>query len=436
MKKALALILALSLCLGLFACGNGDGGTSPTPSTAPATETPPVDPGTPTAPPDLGNDLLDKVGFYDPDYDYSANKKYKFTYMVVGMETPFNQDFHKGFTHWASKANVEYDAQIRVAATNEDYLAQLSQIKEQGYDGLLADPDMTVYAQIAQICSEIGLQWMGGMGSAQAMSIDADGNVSLGKLLHPYVGFSHFEYGIEVANKLLAYAKANWADIPLDEIGLLQLDMAISPPLHQRIEGSTQAWLAAGGSQDNIVYADVPEMTQQAAQAQAQAAISQNSQFEYWLVVAVIDDFAAAAAESLEQLGLGDQACGATVGGTMLMQQWDSGRTTSWKYALSTPTGMYAEPIFFALYAFVNGDATPENIWPSWINHSAESVAFYGDTYAQLMLPSYWMEQDSYKKLFAWADVYMGGVIYGYDQTGITRDDFPGRVSVPDYYKG
>jgi hypothetical protein len=45
------------------------------------------------------------------------------------------------------------------------------------------------------------------------------------------------------------------------------------------------------------------------------------------------------------------------------------------------------------------------------------------------------MEYDSYKRLFAWVDVYSGTDMYGYDETGVSRDDFNARATVPDYYK-
>jgi len=445
MKKTLALLLALMMAITLFASCDKETttATSPTPTAADTATAEPGDTTTPeasesTAPTqpsenDTGSDPLDKVGFYDPDYDYTQNKKFKVGYMVVGNPTVFNNDFHAAFKHWASLSNIDYSNEIIVAADNDAYLTQLRALKEQGYDGLLLDPDMMIYSQINEVCNEIGLLWMGGMG--QAMNYKEDGTPD--GLIHPYVGFDHLTYGVECGNKLLEHASTTWPDVSLDEIGFLSVDMALSPPLHQRVEGAQQAWTAAGVPTGNQYIVDVAGMmTLDAAQQAVEGFLPSHPEFEYWLILGVIDDFAQGAANALANVGLENTACVVTVGGTMLRQNWDAGVQNAWKFAYTTPNTMYGEPIFFALYAFMSGQATPETIWPSWINHSPDVVPYFGETYAQLLLPSYWMEYDSYKKLLAWADVYAGANTYGYDQTGITRDDYPARVAVPDYYKG
>jgi hypothetical protein len=447
MKKLLALFLAVCMVISLAACAGGGATTdaSATPSaagTAPASASaaPSADaaasasgtaPAGPLTDQDTGSQPLDKVGFYDPNYDYTQNKKFKVGYMCIGM-TVFNNDFDKGFAHWAKLANVDYTG-IWSASDNDGFLTQIRAFKDQGYDGLLMDPDMLIYPSIAQICDEIGMQWMGGMG--QAMKYKEDGTPN--GLVHPYVGFDHLTYGVACGNKLLEYAKQTWPDVALADIGFLSIDMALSPPLHQRVTGAMQAWTAAGVPEANQFVADVGgDMTLDAAQNVATAQLTTNAQFDHWLILGVIDDFAQGAANALENLGLSDNACVVTVGGTMLRTAWDEGRTSAWRYAYTTPNAIYGEPIFFALYAFMSGQAKPETIWPSWINHNAESVKYFGDTYAQLLLPSYWMDHETYKTLHAWADVYAQDNSYGYPTEGITRDQYPSRVAIPDYYKG
>lgn len=438
MKKLLALLLAVCMGLAVAACG----GTATTGTPAPAESTNPpastsvaatpssIAPTAPLTEEDTGTDPLDKVGFYDPNYDYTQNKRFKVAYMCIGMSV-FNNDFDKSYAHWASLSNVEYTG-IWSASDNDNFLTQIRGFKDQGYDGLLMDPDMMIYPSIADICSEIGMCWMGGMGAAMRYKEDGTPN----GLVHPYVGFDHITFGIECGNKLLEYASQAWPDVPLSDIGFLCVDFAISPPLHQRVQGAMQAWTEAGVPESNQFIADVgSSMTLDTAQNVATAQLTTNAQFDYWLVLGVIDDFAQGAANALENLGLADNACIVTVGGTMLRAAWDEGRTSAWRYALTTPNAIYGEPIFFALYAFMSGQATPETIWPSWVNHNPEAVKYYGETYAQLLLPSYWMDQENYKKLHAWADVYAQDNTYGYPTEGITRDLFPSRLAVPDYYK-
>ncbi len=437
MKKLFAILLTVCMAVTLAACA-GDtstrNGTSAQPSANTDASTPPTVETIPTAPlteEDTGLDPLDKIGFYDPDYDYSQNKKFKVAYMVLGM-TAFNNDFDKAFEHWASLSNVDYTG-IWSAADNDSFLTQIRAFKDQGYDGLLMDPDMMIYPAIAEICDEIDMQWMGGMG--QAMKWKDDGSPD--GLVHPYVGHNHFTFGTACANKLLDYAAQTWPDVPLSDIGYMAIDMALSPPLHQRVEGAMQAWAEAGAPNGNMFIADVGgDMTLDAAQNVAMAQLTTNAQYDHWLIFGVVDDFAQGAANALENLGFADNSCVATVGGSMLRTAWDEGRTSAWRYAYNTPNTIYGEPIFFALYAFMSGQATPETIWPSWVNKSPDSVANFGDTYAQLLLPSYWMEYETYKTLYAWADVYAQDNTFGYPNEGITRDQYPSRLAIPESYRG
>jgi hypothetical protein len=452
-KRILSALLIACLALTLFACGGGavdspSSSSSPppasdSPSTAPepppetpsdaTVDAPPEPPAeeTPQFVPNTGDDPLDKVGFYDPNYDYNANPKYKFIYVCIGYND-LNGTANQAFAHWATLANVQYDGYWS-AASNEELLTQLPTLKDQGYDGILIDPDMMQYEQIAKICDEIDLQWMGCMG--QAFKFD-ENNIPTG-LLHPYSGFSSIEMGRQIGDKLIEYARNNWPGVTLDQIGFIGVDMSTSLPLHQRVEGSQMAWAAAGGPAENYMITDVGgDMTVQAAQNVVESQISLNSNFEYWLINGVIEDFADGAANAIDNIfGNPDNACIATAGGNKLSKKWDEGIDSAWRYVLDTPAAVAGEPAFFALYAFVSGQATPETIWPSWVNHNPAEVPFFGDTYAQLLLPSYFQEKDNYKRLLTWANIYTRSDIYPYNEPGVKMSDFPARASIPDYYK-
>jgi hypothetical protein len=444
MKKVLALLLVLCMALALFACG-GNGNASPTGDTN--TDAAPSDTGgdAPEAPPsesvavptqpseeETGGDPLDRIGFYDPDYDYSANPRYKFMYVCIGY-SDLNADFNSAFTHWATLANVEYGGYFS-AASNEELLTQLPTLKEQGVDGVLLDPDMMQYAQIAEVCDRVGLQWMGCMGQALAW----DENMMPAGLLHPFVGFNMTQLGMMMADKLIEYGKENWADATMENTGFIGVTMSTSPPLQQRADGAKEAWLAAGYPEANFVMADVGgDMTVQAAQNVVESNIALNPHLEYWLIAAAIEDFADGAANAIDNVfGSPDNAAIATIGGKKLATKWDEGIESAWRYVLDTPTPIYAEPLFFALYAFVNGDATPETIWPSWVDRNPASVPFFGDTYATLLLPSIFQDHDNYKQMLTWANLYTRSSIYPYNEPGVTANDFPSRAAIPESYKG
>ena len=99
----------------------------------------------------------------------------------------------------------------------------------------------------------------------------------------------------------------------------------------------------------------------------------------------LIDDFAQAAASVIDQRGLTDNSCVVVFGGSGLQMQWDAGQQDSFRYALFTSQNLYAEPIIGAVYAYLNGWATPDSIWPSWImphDHGKD-----GHTYSQSGCP-------------------------------------------------
>jgi ABC-type sugar transport system substrate-binding protein len=442
MKKVLALLLVLCMAFSLFACG---GGTDNSPDTSspdastPGTESPdesPAGTGSPVAPPETpttggetGSQPLDQVGFFDRDFDYNQNPRYKFMYVCIGWQD-LNADFNSSFEHWATLANVEYGGYFS-AASNEELLTQLPTLKDQGVDGVLLDPDMMQYEQIAEVCDRVGLQWIGCMG--QALKFDADGMPA--GLIHPFVGFDMVALGYMIGERLIKYAGDNWG-VPLEEIGFIGCDMTTSFPLHQRVEGSQAAWAAAGGPAENFMIVDT-DMTTQTTQNVVEAQIALNPQLEYWLIIGVVEDVADGAANAIDNVfGNPDNACIATVGGKKLATKWDEGIESAWRYVLDTPTPVYAEALFFALYAFVNGDATPETIWPSWVDHNPASVPFFGETYAQLRLPSVFQDHDNYKRMLTWANLYTESSIYPYNEPGVTLDDFPGRGTIPDSYKG
>jgi ABC-type sugar transport system substrate-binding protein len=432
------------MALALFACGEK------TPAAPPADNNPPpagentpapADPGTPTpapiapsAPPtedELGSDPLDKVGFYDESYDYNANPKYKVIYVCIGFND-LNSDFNNAFANWAKLANVQYDGYFS-AASNEELLAQLPTLTEQGYDGILLDPDMMQFEQIKEVCDRVGLAWQGCMGQALKF-----GEAGPEGLIHPYVGFSHTEFGRQLGVKLIDYAKTNWADATNDNTGFIGVDMSTSPPLHERVLGGQIAWADAGYPAGNYFISDVGgDMTVQAAQNVVESTIALNPQIEYWLIIGVIEDFADGAANAIDNVfGNADNACIATIGGKKLATKWDEGITSAWRFVLDSPTPVYAEPLFFALYAYMSGQATPETIWPSWIDHNPALVPFFGEEYAQLQIPAYFQEQATYKQLLTWANLYTRSNIYPYNEPGITIDSYSARAAIPDSFKG
>ena len=187
-----------------------------------------------------------------------------------------------------------------------------------------------------------------------------------------------------------------------------------------------------GVTEDQYFEIDVSSygMTLQGAIDGATPVLSTNDQYKYWLIFGLIDDLAMGAATVVDQMGLTETSCINCIGGPGLQTQLDAGQHTAFRYAYATPNLLYAEPIIGALYAFKMGWATPDTLWPSWVKASDHGGE--GHSYANLLLPSYWIDESNYQQFYAWADMYSGDDYYGYSQEGVSIDDYSPFVEVPD----
>jgi ABC-type sugar transport system substrate-binding protein len=441
----LAVILALTLLFTLYACGGG-GSASPSGDSSPAGG----DTGTETAPsggdeseqaaPSSGGaepsdvpedtdamDPLDLVGRYS-FYEGKDLPAYKFIYASVGS-LPYNLDFAAGMKIWAEKVGSTCDAYH--AADDAEFMNQISTYKEQGYDGVIIDPNALLFKEAGAILDEQGLAWNGCMGTA----IEFDENYQSKGLLHPFIGFDDVGIAQMSVDKLVEHAKTNWPDVGIDEIGFITLDFSIAYQLSLRATSAAAQWRDVhGGTDDNTFIGDPGQMMATDDSRNAIVSIvSAHPEFDYWLVYGVIETMALGAASGLEEQGIDTDHCAATyMGGNSSEIQWAQGQDTAVKYVLDTPTIIYAEPLFFTVYAYVNGDATPETIYPSWRNPDP----YFGTQYAMLLLSVFWKDPTNYNDIAAWANDYIGYDYYPVSETSkpITKDSYQLYVAPPDRF--
>jgi ABC-type sugar transport system substrate-binding protein len=443
MKKILALILAVLMIATLFACG-GTTTTTPTPSAAPssaapsaaapssaapATSTEPSPAATQDSSGALGDQPLDKVGFFDPSFDYSKGTRYKVQYMTSATG-PLYDGASLAFAYWCEKMNMEYSPLWSSGGDNDAFLNNLQTFIDQGVNGFIFDPDVNTYMRIKQICEEGGVQWMGFMSPAYNNEDEAK------PMIHPFVGFDHYWFGQQMGLKMDEYMNTVWKDVPKSEIGYISVDFSMADVLHWRTTGAQDAFLEKNPDMANQFFiADTVTTgpTLDGANTVVTAVLSEQTTYTHWLCSVLFDDIAMGSAAALDAMGFDKStAVVCTIGGTSLQKQWDDGIDDSWQFAMFTPQTIYAEAVVGALYAFMSGQATPETIWPSWVNHSNPT----SNGYAGMLLPSYWMTKDNYQKLLEWSDVYAGASAYDYDATGITRDTFNARMDIPAAYAG
>jgi ABC-type sugar transport system substrate-binding protein len=427
MKKALVLVLTLGMAVFLFACGGGGGNESPPPEEggdAAAEAEAPVDGGKayPNANED-GSINLDTIAHYDETYDYTQNPKHKVAYLVTDTG-PLYEQAATAYQHWAPLFNCEWAGFVSAGGDTEMYMANLQNLIDQGVTGFILDPDTALFPAVARLMDQYPeVQWMSQMAPPRDGTTD-EGMPIGGNMMHPYVGFDNFDAGRQQVYKLIEWKEANLPDVPYEEIGLAAFDFSPSPPLHERVIGAEEAFLEKTGSTDNFFVVDTASfsLNMQGGIDAISPIIATNSKYKYWLIVGLIDDFAQSAASVLDQQGLTDNSCVVSFGGSGLQMQWDAGQQDSFRYALYTAQNLYAEPIIGAVYAYLNGWATPDSIWPSWVNWN--DCGADGHTYPQLRLPTVWLTYETYKHYLEWTDMYAKAEAYPYSQDGISADAY------------
>ncbi len=124
------------------------------------------------------------------------------------------------------------------------------------------------------------------------------------------------------------------------------------------------------------------------------------------------DDFGQGAARALESTaGKADNAIVTTIGGETLIAEWDAGYDGCWVSAIYTAQMIYTEGIICGLVAFIDGRATPETLWSSFINP--------GEKYAYVAIPSVTLSRDTYRDYLEWVDQYTGCDLFDYPDNNV-----------------
>lgn len=433
MKKVLAIILALVLVFTLVACTTDTKSDPDTQSSNSGTTD--ADVSNSVAPPEGdasspypnanedGTINLDTIAHFDRNYDYTQNEVIKVAYLAQDGG-PLYQQSADAYEHWAPLYNMEWAGFISTNGDADLYMTSLQNLLDQGVTAFILDPDNTIFPAVVDLLSDYpDVEWMSQM-SAPRDGTDGDGVPIGGNMVHPYVGFDNYDAGKQVTKGLIEWKEETYPDVPWEDIAFLSFDFSLSPPLHDRVIASEDLWLETTGSLDNFFTADTAStgINLQGGLDAAGPIISTNTDYKYWLVNGLLDDFAMAAASILDQQGLTENSCVITFGGSALQMQWDEGQQDSFRYALFTAQNLYAEPIIGAVYAYLHGWATPNTIWPSWIKWDDHGLG--ENTYPQLRLPTVWLEYETYKNYLEWTDMYTFADAYPYSQDGINSDDF------------
>jgi ABC-type sugar transport system substrate-binding protein len=392
MKKVTAILVVLVLAVSLFACGNPAPATSP--SAAPSAASGAPASGSPGAGASPGGGKVE-VGFYDSSVDYSKNPNYKVGYIMANTGVLYDM-FSKSFKAWADRMNVTYN-DFACNADNDLFVNTVQTYADQGYNGLLLDPDATVWPRVAELADSLNIAWMGCM----AAPLGQDGTT----LLHPNVGFDNYQAGVAMAQFNIDWAKKNFTAAKPAELGAMFIGYSVIPQLAQRELGFKETFAKAfPDSAKNYWFGDgvTGDMTAQTGYTLASALLAAHPDIKYWLISGFFDDYTDGAARAVDAANKSANTVLSTFGGSGLINHWDAGEESAWRGAIFTDQRLYSMPIFCGLYSMMNKQATPDSLWPEWINHAR------GDKYASVLLPTVVITKDMYQGYLMWVDSYTG----------------------------
>ena len=424
MKKILTIALALCLIFAMVACGGGGGSSNTPASNAPASNSPSGG-GSSAAPAessDNGAAVPSKIGYFDRDFDYTQYPKYKVGFIsLLNDNLTLEQD--TCYQEWAKKFNINYTPLFAVTSQSmDDFLSTLQTYCDQGYEALLLQPSATAYNRVVEVCEENQIWWFSHLSAARDYA-------SSERLMAPMSGYDQRIMGQDAAYKLLEWKEETYPDVAWDDVAYICCTWSIAPEVHLRSYEQERIW-----SENNPAFGEWSEqMTvnpknfflcdaasgnsdQATIQNLVTQTISANPNYKVYLCSGCIDYWAIGAANAIENLGLNDISCVVSAGGSNMREYLDAGIHNAWRFAYYGPSATFTEFPMAALWAYCAGLATPETIWPEWVdpNDKGDVKDENGNVkeehnFAKMSLTSYWMSADNYQDLVEWADYYLFG---------------------------
>ena len=406
MKKILVILLALLMLVSITACG-GKTEEGSKPADSGKADAGKADAGKA----DSGKSVPADLGHYDPNFDYSQYPTKKVAYL--GMTAGELWDAYDiCYENYCKKMNIEYThlwAPTQYSA--EEFLSGLQTYIDQGYDGFFLEASQN-YPRVAEILDEAGIAWASGIGVAR----DANNN-----LLRPTFGFDDNAAGKQLVDKLVEWKNETYPDVDMKNVGLMLLDFGWNVEIHNRILGAEERWAelfpefgafnpAPDQNPSNVVIGDIATATnpdQTAAQNLATQFMSNPGDVQVWLVVAPADLYAVGAANAAEMLGVTDKSCVACFGGSAMPSRFDAGIDDAWRFSFFTPQALTCELQTASLWAYMQGLATPDDMYQEWVKNSDKGGE--GHSIAQVLMPLQFIDKDNYKEYLEWCDLYAYG---------------------------
>ena len=363
MKKVLAILLVLVFTVSLFACSSSDDSTT-SPGTSEDTT------GAPTSDAPLAVDVAPAagmesfpdhgpVGWFTDDVDWFAREPYKIAYLT-DFDSATSSLFSDGLENWSRRLNFEYQS-YNANYDADAFINTMGVLAQQGYTGMILNPDMSYFDRVKQAADEYGISWLPGF----FPMLDDFGNpmTAQGSL------------GIKYQADLLIYwlrdnYKTFLGDIDESKIGLISTTLSNFPVLRMVSEFCVSDFqelfpLAAANAYEAGV--DNFGVDANAGYDVIAPIVAAHPEVEYWFNVGSLEDVVQGGVRAIDAAGLGSKSIAISTGANLLQAAWQSGADTgSYKAGVYYSMEIFAEPLICGVIAMLDGRATLETLWPEW----------------------------------------------------------------------
>lgn len=245
---------------------------------------------------------------------------------------------------------------VRLAGEDgQQVLSAIDNLHSQGAKGfVICPPDVRLGPAIVNRAQQYGMKVV----TVDDRFVGVDGEPMEGV---PHLGMSGFKIGQQVGNAIADEMEARGWDP--EEVAALRITNYELPTAKERTDGATQELIERGLPENNIF--DAPQQNTDTASAFSAASpvISQNGDFEHWIIYALNEESVLGGVRATEQYGMSpEDVIGVGING--------SGAAFA-EFSRDNPTGFYGT---VAVSSTSHGRETADSLY-QWVTEGVEPPA-------------------------------------------------------------
>ena len=405
MKKTLAMLLAaLMLVSVLVACGNDSEETSNAGTSGGETSNAGTSGGTPgtsqAADPAAPSTGAQTLGWYPDAYEASLNReKYTIGCVFIAMSDQLHSALNVAFREWSQLLNFDY-VSFDANGSHDAFFSGLeTYAASPDIHGILIDIDASSHPRVLEIVDEYGATWFPAMSPFR--------NDAMTRYVAPAAVLEGYSCGqIQVDWMFDNYARElGVQEVDASNIGFITLNWSPHPEINLRIIGAEDRYneLYPNLLSTNWIPIDVlpgsPANIEGAFDLVSAYLSTNGSDFEYWFIGSATDEFAIGAARAVEQVGMESKCIISAIMGGSIIEEWSTGKTSTWRALITTPLVGLAEPMVCGLLAVLDGRATFETLYQEYVPA--------GESYGIIVYPPQVFTHDNWREYISTAEAWV-----------------------------